>query len=1137
MPGGWGSSKNGIRIGVFWDGVQYNGDKSQARITDARIVIDRNVNINDSSNNLSWSGGAVTDGSDANINVDGSGEKRIKNVSAQWQDLSYTATTTAHFEASFSGVNYAGGTLTADKTVTFSKRPISIPAAPSALGVSGAGSSRTFNWTLTNTTAAPVATTELYRSLNDGAFLNVGSVAYPTASVTVSDLPDNSKIIYRFYTKNSAGESTGYVESAAIYTTPAAPSLAVATKLADGTINVSFQDNSAYETGFCIQDSPDGMSWADVVASTTNNPWNHTSPSTVVTHRYRVAALGPGGLQSGWSNTTNLIQLLAAPNAPTNLGPTSACSPAEAFALTWKHNPTDSSPQSSREIQGRTSTDGGATWSGWGALVTGASSTEAYTVAAGTFGAVRLEWQVRTKGQHADWSPWSSSSFLTLTPRPLTTIVSPGTTLNSSRMVVQLGYSDAGGYDQTSSTIRVFDTATEQQVLTQVSAGAVLPADFSATPLPEGVYRIEAWTSNSAGISSVVVTKTVTIEYLPPAVPEVVETAWNAEAGSLSIATSNAPGAGVTELARNLATNPSFESTSGTVVRRNAATVPTPVDGTGWTSSDLSKYPAVSAAGEGYRAGTGAKKFTRTTTSLDSVIASSYAVGINTWSVAERVPVVAGEVWTLSSYVKASVAFTSLIGVGFYDAANVKIGATINGAVFSGGAGTWVRPGITVTVPAGATNMGISNLSVSVATGVCVGGEIAWMTDALIEKVGAVLPFFSGAYNLDSDFTAAWTGTVNLSASTLTGVAVFNTSGESGLAISSQQWASTGTKSMRLIPTTTLNGTPMRVAGSDGALSGLGTTFEAGKTYTVTVKCRLAAPQAGTLAANARSLYVQYGAGSLTTYQGPQAPNAAGVYELRQTFTLPAGTDRCVVILMAGHSAGNGDVWWDDFAIVEGTYTGEFFDGSNTPDSSLDVAWTGTANGSASTLKTRATVDTVSQSLYRINPDGTRELVADLGVNDTALDETPVTSGPSYVLVAWSADGAAAENFFDVDPDEEVIRWFYLWKPGASARVRAALERKRSASLASTVSNYAGRPEAVSTYGEAIAESSHFNGVLLLAEGTDWSQIRTIVLTPGDAIVRTPDGLRFWANIPSTEATDRDLIYQQVSIPLVHVGA
>lgn len=726
MPGGWGSSKNGVRIGVFWDGVEYNGDKSQARITDARITIDRNVNINDSANNLSWSGGAVTDGSDANINVDGSGEKRIKNVSAQWQDLSYTATTTAHFEASFSGVNYAGGTLTADKTVTFSKRPISIPAAPSALGVSGAGSSRTFNWTLTNTTAAPVATTELYRSLNDGAFLNVGSVAYPTASVTVSGLPDNSKIIYRFYTRNSAGQSTTYVQSAAIYTTPAAPSGLAAAKQGDGSIKVTGSDNSAHETGFQIQDSPDGATWADAVASTPSLPWVQVSPNTAVTHRYRARALGPEGLTSVWSNVSNIVQLLAAPNAPTNLGPTSAKPPTEEFTLSWSHNPVDSSPQTQRNVSYVFSTDGGATWSAAADLFSDGASVQSYAVAAGTFGPGLLKWKARTKGLHADWSPFSAESVVPLTPRPTTTILGPASPLNSSRLVVELGYADDYSA-QSSATVRVYNDTTNALLLSRAESGARLEFDFSDTPLLEGTYRIEASTTNGAGLSSVVVTSTLVIEYLPPVAPEVFSTAWDEASGSLSLSTTNPPGDGV------------------------------------------------------------------------------------------------------------------------------------------------------------------------------------------------------------------------------------------------------------------------------------------------------------------------------------------------------------------------------------------------------------------------VTVDTVAQALYRVI-DGVRELAATFDPDASYLDETPVTNGPEYVLVAWSADGATTELSFAVDPEPLVQRWVYLNKPSARARFRAGVQRKRSASLAQSVDNYAGRPEAVSTYGEAVREGSDFSMVLLLAEGTDWSQIRRVVLTPGDAVVRTPDGLRFYASIPSSDATDSDLVYQQASITVVHVG-
>lgn len=726
MPGGWGSAKNKIRIGVFWDGIQYNSDKSQARITDPRIAIDRGVNIDDSSNSLSWSGGAVTDGSDSNINVDGSGEKRIKNVSGQWQTLSYTDTTTVSFSAEFAGVNYAGGTLYASKSVTFPKRAVSKPDAPSGLSMSGSESSRTFTWTITSTTAAPVVSTTVYRSINDEAFLNVATVNSPTTTITVTDLPVNSKIVYRFFTKNAAGESTGYVDSEAIYTTPTAPSNVSAVKLADGTIQVSYDDSSAYETGFKIQDSPDGSTWSDAVASTTDRPWIHTSPNTSVTHRYRVQAIAPGGLVSAWSNTSNVIQLLAKPNAPTNLGPTGARPPSEALTLSYTHNPTDSSPQTQRNIQYQFSSNGGASWSAWTDLVTSSTSSQTYTVAAGTFGVGLLKWRVRTKGLHVDWSDYSAESVVPLTTRPTTTILEPTSPFHSSRLVVELGYADSYSA-QSSATVRVYNDDTNVLLFSRVESGPVLEFDFSGHPLPEGNYRIEASTTNGAGLSSEIVSEVVEVEYPPPATPDVFATAWDEVAGSLTISTSNAAGDGTT------------------------------------------------------------------------------------------------------------------------------------------------------------------------------------------------------------------------------------------------------------------------------------------------------------------------------------------------------------------------------------------------------------------------TVDTVSQTLYRV-VDGVREPIATFDPDASFLDETPVTSGPSYVLVAWSAEGASAEYAFTVDPDPGVQRWVYLNKPSVRARFRAGIQRKRSASLAQSVSNYAGRAEAVSTYGEAVTEGSSFSMVLLLAEGTDWMQLRKVVLTPGDAIVRTPDGLRFWAAVPTTEATDSDLIYQQATLQLVHVG-
>lgn len=205
-----------------------------------------------------------------------------------------------------------------------------------------------------------------------------------------------------------------------------------------------------------------------------------------------------------------------------------------------------------------------------------------------------------------------------------------------------------------------------------------------------------------------------------------------------------------------------------TEMRRNSATVPTPIDATGWNSNNGATYPVVYDAAGGRRTGTGAKKATRTATTPNFVLASFNAVGGTAFSNAGTTTVVPGEVWTLSVYVKSAVAFSTFISVAFFDAAGAQVGTSTNGATVSGSAGEWVRPFHTVTVPAGVVNMRILNLSVSrtpLGT-VTVGGEETWATDCLIERKPALDDWFSGS-SRPAGFGSEWVATPALSATIL----------------------------------------------------------------------------------------------------------------------------------------------------------------------------------------------------------------------------------------------------------------------------------------------------------------------------------------------------------------------------------
>ncbi len=224
--------------------------------------------------------------------------------------------------------------------------------------------------------------------------------------------------------------------------------------------------------------------------------------------------------------------------------------------------------------------------------------------------------------------------------------------------------------------------------------------------------------------------------------------------------------------------------------------------------------------------------------------------------------------------------------------------------------------------------------------------------------------FFDGGASPDPDLTASWTGPVNASPSILTGVRVISAmpgaAPDGALNLASTQWAKSGARSVRISPTGGSTGTRYRLSGYNLSV------FQAGKTYTVLATLRMDRPLTGTIGAFTRNIWFQTstGAGSVST---TPSPNEAGVYEHRLTFTVPeSGVTWATVILNNGATVGNGDVWWDDLLVVEGTYLGPYFDGSNLPadaDLSIDrVSWAGAEDASQSILE-RNVVTSASESL------------------------------------------------------------------------------------------------------------------------------------------------------------------------------
>jgi hypothetical protein len=170
-------------------------------------------------------------------------------------------------------------------------------------------------------------------------------------------------------------------------------------------------------------------------------------------------------------------------------------------------------------------------------------------------------------------------------------------------------------------------------------------------------------------------------------------------------------------------------------------------------------------------------------------------------------------------------------------------------------------------------------------------------------------------YLKDPDFTYAWTGTANASASIQTGVGVAGHGITPGVlaTIQSSHWVVAGTKSMRMIPLSS-------AIGAGFATIRTFTVDDAGKTFTLVAEGRLTEPFVSSNAAYMRSIFITSTPGNQT---GPQLPNSAGAYRLRFTFTLGPTTVAGTVRLYHGGAVVDPPVWWDNVVLVEGTQTPE----------------------------------------------------------------------------------------------------------------------------------------------------------------------------------------------------------------------
>ena len=200
----------------------------------------------------------------------------------------------------------------------------------------------------------------------------------------------------------------------------------------------------------------------------------------------------------------------------------------------------------------------------------------------------------------------------------------------------------------------------------------------------------------------------------------------------------------------NLATNPNFEASSGTVnVRINNFINPSAeVDASSW-GANLATIARITT--DAY-SGSSSIEATYAGTAGD-IWVSPTSSGL--------LPVVAGQPYTFSVYVKdVSTAKTFQVGLDWYTGTPAYISSN-SSAFVTVSTSAWTRISVTGTAPSTATQVGFRIR----ANDTPITGTKARFDAALFEQSATLGNYFDGSTTASGDFTYAWSGTANASTS------------------------------------------------------------------------------------------------------------------------------------------------------------------------------------------------------------------------------------------------------------------------------------------------------------------------------------------------------------------------------------
>lgn len=733
---------------------------------------------------VNWWGSWGTSSNSQNMNLSGGQRTQIRS----WSQTVTLTDSSQSRSVAIRVQHYWGST---EDTLNFSV-PARYARTPSNIQVNRLSDSNVrVAWTRNSTYTSVV----VQRRVNEGSWATAAVAQGNAGNITLTDGRVNRRYQFRVQGRGGSGNSGYSAASAYVYTTPVAPTGIAAERSGSG-ISVSVGNTTPWATRFDVEDSVGGIVATDQPLSAL--PYLHTDPDPAQPHSYRVRMrVYSGGNEASWlvgpwSAWSNTVQLIQPPSAPTNLSPNGTIVDlAKNVTFSWRHNSVDSSPQSSAELRYRKT--GTTSWT----TVTITGSTQQLVESLSSIGEGGIQWQVRTKGAHPDFSPWSALASLTLIDAPTVAILQPESIHRSITLTVQWNYSQAQDRPQSSWQVELHNTDTGELIESRSGSGAVSSLRLNARLEPDTNYLVRVRAATGPVWSDWAEMPFVT-EFVPPREP-IVEGEWNEEAGSYNLTIEDADCTDAGILHQNLALNPSMEATSGTVeLRRNHFPNPRCVEGGAWMIQAAANNPNDNAQ---FLTGiTGLPAGLTTAARAAPVNAGSW------WRVGHQGnlnKLTAGRTYTFSVYGRINTAGIRVgINVIWRDSAGASLGEASTPWVSADNitVNAWQRYFVTHAAPAGTDHAYVYLRGENQAGP----GKTLDAAGFLVEEWPMLRDYFDG-YTVvgDPDLTAAWTGAADSSAAVLEGqqiAPVIDPTATLSGTLRSSAWASRGTYSLRVLP-------------------------------------------------------------------------------------------------------------------------------------------------------------------------------------------------------------------------------------------------------------------------------------------------------------------------------------------------